>query len=396
MRRNRALAAAGGLLTAGSVAGLAVFAAGQSSAGTGAPVFTAATCAATTTTCDRAHIKAVETFLSGLYPAPSPSSTPPSPPTSPSPPPSSSTPADTTPASTTPPPPPGGFPDASTTGVPAGVALVDAAGKTGTGWHGDAAGNVIITADNAVIDGYLIHGRVDPGSHAAFTLRNSKVECVGENDWCVIMTPGSTVADTEIGGRGCTATEQAQHLTKCYSYAAGIWTGPSGTEPRNLILRVNIHGLTRAVQMDGGTTVQDSYLHDSVFDCAIRSGAPVCGLHSSASFMSKGHGIRFLHDTLQDGSSAVLFGQVYDNDGSTLGDVTIDGNRIRATVEPNGYTSSFGVSIENKHIDVPSSIRITNNVFDAGPWDVGPYRDDGIGYTITGNRTVPAGSPINP
>jgi hypothetical protein len=275
------------------------------------------------------------------------------------------------------------------------MVLTNVTNVQGNGWHGDSSGNVIVTANNAVINGYLIPGRVDPGSYVAMTLKDSRVECIGEDSWCVTLRDSSVISDSEIGGRGCTAAQQAAHLTVCYGYAAGVWTGSSGASTANLIIRTNIHGLTRAVQDDGYTTVQDSYFHDSVFDCAIRSGATVCGLHSSALNMSKGHGIKILHTTLSDGNTADIFGQCYDP-GATLGDVTIDGNRFIATTEPNGYTSSFGVDIENKQLDNPSTIRITNNIFDAGPWDVGPWRDDGIGMTITGNVIVPAGSPINP
>jgi hypothetical protein len=287
------------------------------------------------------------------------------------------------------------YPDATTTGVPPGVTLANIAGKSGIGWSADSSGNVTVTGGSVTLDGYLIAGRVAADNVTGFTLANSKVECIGEDSWCVTLGDSATIRDTEIGGRGCSAAQLAARNVNCYGYAAGVWTGTTSAT-QNLLLRDNIHSLTRAVQNDGGTTIQDSFFHDSVYDCAIRAGAQVCGLHSSASFMSKGHGSKYLHNTLEDGSTAVIFGQVYDNDGSTLGDVTIDDNRIIATREPNGYTSSFGVSIENKHIDIPASIRITNNMFDAGPWDVGPWRDDGIGYTITGNKIVPAGSPINP
>lgn len=289
-----------------------------------------------------------------------------------------------------------GFPTAQTTGVPAGTVLVSSVSRSGPGWAGDANGNVTVFSGQ-VASGLDVRGKVTLQSGA--TLKNSRVRCVGEDSFCVVMNQRTTLDSVDVGGGMSGQT---------YGYAAGVWTGDYDTSTsHNTIIRANIHNLTRAVQNDGQTWILDSYFHDSVYDCAYHNTDPSntanlqCGLHSSASFMSKGHNIEYEHNTLQDGSTAVLFGQVYDNDGSTLGNVVIDNNRFIATREPNGYTSSFAVDIEYKHIANPSSIQITKNVADAGPWDVQQYRNDCPGglttcYTVSGNSTVPAGSPINP
>ena len=68
-----------------------------------------------------------------------------------------------------------GFPDATNTGVPAGMALASVQpGSHGPGWSADSQGNVEVSGNGAVFAGYSVHGYVDvTGSDA--TVRDDSI-----------------------------------------------------------------------------------------------------------------------------------------------------------------------------------------------------------------------------
>lgn len=296
-------------------------------------------------------------------------------------------------------PPAGGFPSAASTGVPNGTQLttVDHA-MSGAGWTSNANGDVTVAA-GATVTALNVRGGVE--LQAGATLTNSRVCGVGQDQAIVIMRARTTLSHCDVGGglAGNTMT-----------YAYCIWTGDfDDTTDRNVIEYCNLHNGTRGIQLDGQTIVRENYLHDSVFDCCYHNSDPIpaneeCGAHSSACFMSKGHHILVEHNTMSHGNTAIIFGQVYDTPpggDNELDDVIIRNNRFQARTYPGGM-SSFAVNIEKRTgtIPNPSTIVITQNVTDEGPWDIEQYRNDyggqPCGYTITNNTTVPAGSPIDP
>jgi len=127
-----------------------------------------------------------------------------------------------------------GYPDATTTGVPAGTSLT-------------AGGSMTVTTAGAVIDGMDISGSISVRADNV-TIQNSRIIC---GDGCsgrfTINVPsgvtGLTVRDVEAGGVS--------------SVGAVIGGGGPVT-----VLRANLHGGVDGVHVVSGSEVRDSYIHD--------------------------------------------------------------------------------------------------------------------------------------
>ncbi|MFI2753383.1 DUF4082 domain-containing protein [Cellulomonas sp. P22] len=147
------------------------------------------------------------------------------------------TPTRTTTSPTAPAPAPAaGFPDASTTGVPAGVTLTPYTGPSR------------ITQPGTVIDSQLITTPlvITAGAHDV-TIRNSLIRADGH--WLVLNDEGATnlqIVDTELDGAGNTSGDAAV-------------AGENYT-----LTRVDIHGTVDGLKLGDDVTVQDSYIHDLV------------------------------------------------------------------------------------------------------------------------------------
>ena len=138
------------------------------------------------------------------------------------------------PTVTTSPPPPGGFPDATTTGVPAGTVLTV------------VNGDITVDTPGMVIDGKDIRGCVlvrVPG----VVIKNSRVSCpnasnaVSSFDGVYDGTP-LTIQDTEV---------------TCLD---GPGTAIGDTHIR--ALRLDVHGCENGFDLDMNIDVEDSYVHD--------------------------------------------------------------------------------------------------------------------------------------
>jgi len=118
------------------------------------------------------------------------------------------------------------WPNASTTGVPTGKAL-------------KASGDLTITADNTVIDGYNITGTVNVEAKNV-VIKNSKIHDGGY--FGVYVRSGNvTIIDSELFNNSAAAI------------VFDNWTA----------IRVNIHGMAEdGVKLGSNTTLQDSYIHD--------------------------------------------------------------------------------------------------------------------------------------
>jgi hypothetical protein len=179
----------------------------------------------------------------GRVPAPTPSPTTSAPPTSSaapsptptvtsSPPTTSSPPPSTTsaPPSTTAAPPSSGFPNASNTGVPAGVTLHACSTTISTAGTYDACkftGRVTIQASNVVITRSLINGPVDAGSgsqQSGLVIRDSTIDC------------------------GCPSTSDTSTPTAIM-------------ESNFTLTRVNLYNSGHGVAVKSNVTIQDSYIH---------------------------------------------------------------------------------------------------------------------------------------
>lgn len=197
------------------------------------------------------------------------------------------TPSGTTPAVTTPPvtpsptltTPPTGWPDASTTGVPAGTVLRATTGRTiTTSISGeDVAGCITIGADN-------------------ITISNSRIRCAGEPVNSRLRT-GVVIRDTELD---CLNTQG---------------TGASGNFAA---LRLNVHGCENGFSLDGRNDIEDSYIHD-IFEAP---GGHTDGIQV---YVGAGSPITIRHNRIENLSPNATSAIIAD---STFNGLVIDNNRL--------------------------------------------------------------------
>jgi hypothetical protein len=257
--------------------------------------------------------------------APTTQPTTPAPPTSPTP-----TPTDTPPTGT----PGGGFPDATTTGVPAGVTLTAYTGPTtvpaNTTISGkDITGCLVIGGDGVTIVNSRVHGDcayvVDSYGHTGTPLKitDSEVYCTGD------------------GGTGV-------------------------GEENVTLLRVNIHSCENGLDVNTKFSVTDSYIHDLYqSDVAHSDGAQI---------WAKATGLLFEHNTIYAGGN--YNGTIVNGTSSIIMPQSADGGVINSTVDDNQF-SGGAYSLYCVQNGPGTNLKITNNHFTSlwepkggefGPW----------------------------
>jgi hypothetical protein len=245
----------------------------------------------------------------------------------------------------------GGWPGAETTGVPRGTHL--------TSVHGSYR----VTTPGAVVSNLDIEGALVVQADDV-TVKDTRVRGVGERDWVVTLGTRTTLVDVEVGG-GASGTDG--------SLATGVYSG--GGASGNRILRVDIHHTQDGVRLDGGTTVQDSWIHDLLYDG---------GAHSDGIQLTTGAGSMVLHNRIEAGNNDAVFLQRTGQD-QPISDVLIEDNLLVATAAGSAR-SSFGVSNENG-----SGVVLRGNVFTRS-WQVGAT--NGSFVAVDGNRFVD-GRPLS-
>jgi hypothetical protein len=252
-----------------------------------------------------------------------------------------------------------GFPDATNTGVPAGTTLQAMVSdvtitKSGTYSGLNISNSLVVEADHV-------------------TVKNSRIRC-GSGDCVDLEGKYDTITDSEIGG-GASGTDFTSADFSVYS---------GGTTNTNKVIRVNMHHADDGMRMDGGTTLQDSYIHD------LSSG--LGGSHSDGIQSCGGGAMSFLHNTIQGGNNDAIFlqgGDCGSNDSHPLTNVVVNNNLLLFGDRPDNG-SSYGISVGRA-----LQVTITNNHFDRG-WEVGPV---GTFWTnsltsFTGNVFDDDGHPI--
>ncbi|MGN6331338.1 MAG: DUF4082 domain-containing protein [Motilibacteraceae bacterium] len=222
------------------------------------------------------------------------------------------------------------WPGATNTGVPAGTTLTK------------VSGNYRVTTPGAVISGLDIEGSLVIAADNV-TVKNTRVRGIGEPSWVVSLATHSTLQDVEIGG-GASGTD--------WSLATAIYSG--GNTSGNKIIRVNMHHTQDGVRLDGGTTLQDSWIHQ------LNYGG---GAHSDGIQATQGDNDVVRHNTIEGGNNDSIFLQTTGGDPQ-IHNVTIDGNLLLGTTSGSAL-SSYGVSNETA-----SNVSLTNNVFNR-TWQVG-------------------------
>jgi len=258
-----------------------------------------------------------------------------------------------------------GFPDATNTGVPAGLALASVQpGSHGPGWSADGQGNVEVSGKGAVFAGYSVHGYVDvTGSDA--TVRDDSIVNYGT---------GINGDGVNLSGNPSNVTIEDVSISSPYGSSGdqGIFAGIKDINGEAMGTRVmdnNIADASTGVQIYIGL-IQDNYIHD------VTPAAP--GSH--------------LNGTTSNGSTVPLTIQhntVFNPNGQTDAVSLFEDFGVEANVVINdnllaggGYTVYGG---QNAGGPQAYNIKITNNRFSTIYFPQGGY----YGYITAFNPSAP-------
>ena len=245
-----------------------------------------------------------------------------------------------------------GFPDASNTGVKAGVTL-------------KSSGSITVNTPGTVISGLDIKGMLIINAPNV-TVENCRITADG---WAVVKikdgVSGTIIRDCEINGTGSNNDGQQ-----------GIWG--SGTFLRNDIFNVE-NGIT----LDGGapTVIQDNYIHNLK-----ASGSP----HYDGIQMDGGiSNVVISHNTIFNswGAAGAI---MMDNDFGPISNIKIENNHLAGgsfTIYADGKFSSS---------DSISGVVISGNYIDPGQYGYMLTRDASTSWTnnidASSNRYVNSGA----
>jgi hypothetical protein len=151
-----------------------------------------------------------------------------------------------------------GFPDATNTGVPAGVTLrsVPAEASSGPGWTSNSQGDVEVSGDGAVFEGYSVHGYIDvTGSNV--TIKDN-----------AISNSGNDIDGDGINLTGNPSNVTIENNTISSPYGSqgenGVFAGIkdiTGEARGTRVLSNNIADASTGVQLYIGL-VENNYIHD--------------------------------------------------------------------------------------------------------------------------------------
>ncbi|MBP1862315.1 calcium-binding protein [Rhizobium herbae] len=235
-----------------------------------------------------------------------------------------------------------GFPDATNTGLKAGVAL--------TKYNG----TLHITQDNAVISNMDITGDVIIDAKNV-TMSNVKVSSNGA--WTAIKVmdgaTGFTLQDSEIDGGA----------------------GGNGIYGHGTFLRNDIHDVENGINVSGPSEIGDNYIHD------FRGSSEA---HYDGIEVNAGHDIHIFHNTVivdQSQTSAVML----DNYFGGLSNITVENNRLAG----GGYTVYLDGRFGGGPVD-DSTIKIINNQIGDGAYgDFAFFDNKPVVYGNTDLDTLP-------
>ncbi len=240
-----------------------------------------------------------------------------------------------------------GFPNASNTGVPAGVTL-------------RPSGSVTVTANGAVIDSLDVSGSIRVEA-SDVVIKNTRIRNPGGQAITVNpSTKGLLVQDVEIDGTGNT-------------------DGSSAVGDSNYTLRrVDIHHFGEGPRANGNVVIEDSYMHD--FLDFIAQGAHQDVIQSTGGSNQVIRGNTLLMNV--DGGNAVLMlGTDYGSNLTFDNNLVAGGGYALYGGDSNGWS---GVSFTNNRI---STMYFPNGGFH-GPF---LYTENA---TVSGNVWHESGKPV--
>jgi Right handed beta helix region len=260
-----------------------------------------------------------------------------------------------------------GFPDATNTGAPAGMALkiVPDQVSSGPGWHYDPRGWVEVDGDGAVLSGLYIPYNLDI-SASNVTIFGDRIMNSGPSSFGISLrhTQNVTIENSDIYAPNGDGDRLMVGIKDIY-----------GDSTNTTILRNNIWYTSTGVQIGEGQ-IADNYIHDPGF----RPGDHINGITSN--------GGRTTPLTVEHNTVFVNFAQ---SDAISLfEDYGIQANRVISDnlLAGGAYTIYGGQGSKG----TPFNIRITNNriatIYFARGGNWGPvahYDAQGLGNTWTGN-----------
>lgn len=238
-----------------------------------------------------------------------------------------------------------GYPDATNTGVPAGLLL-------------RLANDLTIDVPGTVIDGADISGTVSINA-SNVTIRRSRIRGTGfALIWIKAGLTGVRVEDSTLDGQGSS------------DGSMGIW-GPATS------LRNNITGVENGVAPDSGSVVQDNFIHNLQ-----ATGSP----HYDGIQIDGGQSdIVIRHNTVlnqYDQTAAIMI----DNWFGPINNISVDNNLLGGggyTVYSDGQFSGGAIS----------GVSFTNNRFRRGYWGYSSFVRNNP--TQSGNIDDVTGRPVN-
>jgi hypothetical protein len=272
-----------------------------------------------------------------------------------------------------------GYPDATSTGVPAAMPLLSVPGQvsSGQGWKYDPRGWVEVYGSGAVLSGLYIPCNLDI-SASNVTISNVTVVTTGNSFGISLRhTQNAVIENSAIYSPYASGPGRLQAGIK------DVYGDSTGTTVRH----DNIWHVENGVQLSAGT-ITDNYIHN----LAYTTGDHVNGIDSNAGTPA---GLTVVHNT--------VFNPLDQTDAITLFENF--GPQFNATISDNllaggGYTVYGGA---NPGKWTPSNIVITGNRFARTYYPKGGYYGPvanlaaGVnGNTWSGNVWDDTGSPVSP
>jgi hypothetical protein len=259
------------------------------------------------------------------------------------------------------------YPDATNTGVPAGIDLRSVPGEltSGPGWHYDPQGWIVIDVDGATLEGITTLAAVHvSASNVTVTHARISSPTSGEADpiiWVQDGVKGVRIEDVEVTGTGT-------------SGAAGS-TGIAGSAT---VVRSDISGVENGITPGSGSVLRDNYIHD--LDAP---GDPhIDGIQMDGGLSD----ITIDHNTVdmrEWGQTATV---MIDNYFGSISDIKVNNNRLLG----GGYTVYSDGQFNNGSM---TGISFTDNRLGRGHWGYKLIRNSSP--TWTGNVDDATGAPID-
>ena len=221
-----------------------------------------------------------------------------------------------------------GYPDATNSGVPAGVVLQTVPGQvsSGLGWRFDpVSGTVKVTGPGAVLSGLYIPYNLDI-SASGVLVQNVQVVTAGNFGISLRHTTGVTIQDSTINGQNVTSGRVSAAITDVYGDSTGM-----------TVKNDNISYFKTAVQLSTGL-VTGNYIHNPGY---------VSGDHTNGIF-----------------------------DTGTTQPLTISGNTILVNL---GQTDAISLNASSAGLPVANKT-VSNNLIGGGSYSI-------YGGTSLGNTT---------